>query len=365
MKRILLLLLITGLPLAAQAQDFYRSNSLAMELEKLDKPLREDFEGEETWILEKRTEHGSIECILYLGGEETDRYLRNFGIGGNLEYYSHRRGDRMVEEIFYRRDGAISEEKYYYSDGTLEAARTYSYDSRGNLLGVERMEGTGETSLDYGLREDGSLRSVSGYREGDLQSRNSRSAFGGALHMEEDISGDIRDVSYYGEEGRLVRKVRYVKGEVQFIEENEYRSDGTLSGVLISALSEGTETFRTMDSDGNPLKDETFRDGRLIMGLYYSYRNGRLYRLDTRAPGIREKQLFIYEGDFLKAEEFYVQGTLERVKKYSAADGNLYTVELYDRGEVFLVIHYSDDVKVREDHMSGGKVIRTKELRGE
>ncbi|MBN2658828.1 MAG: hypothetical protein JXR86_17370 [Spirochaetales bacterium] len=341
-------------------QEYYRSNSMAMELEILDG--NSDWSREEGWILEARTEGFSRQLILFHDRIEKNRFEKQFSPGGRLLYSSRLKGRLLQEETFYDLAGNVERENFYNEEGTLIEEKTYHYSKEGILESVEILK-AGQLPLtqNYSLRQDGSLRSVEIESSDSLLNRSSVVRFNESLYMDEQREGDVRVVRYRNQEGQLMEKVRYQAGKMILREKRNYSEAGLLSDVVVEDISSGKKNIRIMNEMELVEKEELYRNDEFQERTLFFYDSDLLVRKERRGTGFRESWFFRYEGDTLSEEDFYERGVLVYRKKYDRDDQKNYIQELYDGDELFMKVYFRKEVKIREEFISAGEVTRTRE----
>ncbi len=357
MKNLIPLFILLNLPLFAQ-QYFY-SNSLAMELSiilEIDDIEKSDTE----WILEKKTTGSRTEAVLYNFGEAQKRIVRTSVL------YSEYVEGLLREEISYRNDGQISEITSYDNQGDMTEKENYEYSSDGKLLSI-RLNSSNEeiTSLrEFSLRENGSLRMISQFDESDDKPghRESWNSYKGNLFMEERLFDSSREVVFFDENNNISTISQYAEDLLIYEEFRSYNSDGTVK-VIEKVFPETAKKYvESMDESGRILTEEYYKDSRLIYIISNTYIGATLTQTEKTGSGIEEKWIYFYKDDKNIGEDYYREGALEQKKTITDAVTDSYIVELYDRGKLFMNLIYSEDVKIREEYILNGKIIRIREL---
>jgi len=360
MKRaILLLLLLTG-SIALIPQEFYRSNSLAMELEIIEGPVVR--EKEEGWVLEVREDEGKETLILYHEGFEHSRIEREYSRKGFLTRNTQYEDGKLKEETFYNDRGLVFKEITYGESGKPLEIKNYQYseNEEPNSLTISN-SGQNESTRFLSLRSDGSLRYVETKSGEEVVGSSSVNAYNGAFYMEEQYEGAVRVLRFRNKEGQLEKTVRLLNDKVLNEESRFYRTDGSLSRVVIEDFSSERRISQLMNDLGLMTSKEVYLRDDLEERTSFYYDSDLLIRKELRGPGRRETWTYEYEGENLSIEEYYEKGTLETRKYYEGEDRQNYTMEIYDRGVLFLKAYFQKDVKIREEFISEGKVTRTRE----
>lgn len=354
MRKILILLLVTT---SICAQNYYSSNSLAMEIESIDE-FSGDFKDYGEWVLEKNETDTLIEKNLYNNGQLKRTLIEKNDRSGRTLYSSLTINGILREESLYSEKGLLEKEVFYKPDGSIDIIELYRYNESDELLGIDVQEGEEEQkSYYYSIRSDGSLRSISGNED------SSRNSYEGVLFLENLLSESRRELIFRNHKGYVEKILLYENNQLIRDEVRTYWTEEVVKEIrIVDKLSE-RETIQQMDKRGNLEEEEVYKDRKLQSGTYYFYNGEKIVRKEKKEPGIREHWLYTYEGDQLTFEEYYKKDVLIHRKVFSGTDQSTYELELIDRGEVFLIIHFEKDVKIREEYVSNGVVTKTRELR--
>lgn len=341
------------------AQQFFYSNSLAMEL-SLILEINDIKKNETEWILEKNISESRTDSVLYHFGEEQKRMVRT------SSHYSEFLEGTLREEINYRHDGLISDITFYNDLGTLTGKENYEYSSDGMLLSI-KSNGPKEDILslrEYSLREDGSLRFITLFDELDDEADHSETwnSYKGNFFMEERLYDSSREVVFFDENNNISIISQYVDDLLIYRELYSYYSDGIVK--LIEKIFPETEKkyIVTFDELGRMLKEEYYIDSKWIYTMSHSYIGTNLAQTERIGSAIEEKWIYLYRDDENIGENYYKEGVLQQKKKITDADTDSYIVELYERGELFMNLIFSENVKIREEFISEGKILRIREL---
>jgi len=355
MKLIIPLLLLFNLSLSAQ-QYFY-SNSLAMELDEIS--LIESVVMSETeWILKKTAEGNRVESVLFNFGEEKRKYLKD------TDHYSEYVDGVLSEEINYRRDGQISKIVNYNTRGLVSDISLYEYNIKGELIAISLSDESGEilSKLEYATRDDGSLRIISRYTEDDVNHRESWNGYNGSIFMEERTGLSSRELVFYNELNNIEKVQQYVDDILTFEKQYSYYPDGVEKEIKKESYISGEITIESMNVSGQIIRSEVFDKDVFLYSIKYFYSGSQLIQKEKTGLDLSEKWIFHYSDDELIGEDFYKQRTLVQKKKITDSENNAYIIELYDSGKHFMNLIYSNDQKVREEFLSGGEIVRTREL---
>lgn len=359
MNKYLLLLVFLVLPL--YAQEYYRSNSLGMELEKIKSdPIDIPTTG---WILQKTIKGLTTELVLYDQGKEDSSFIRRYNKNGVLVSSVRKKNEIMVEELFYRDDGQIQEDISYNSEGEAAEKKIYRYGDNGIPQMVEiRQNGDITSILYYSLRSDGSLRSIKTEDKLDeLSSITSFNKFRTARYMEEQQNGNVRVVRFNSDDGRLLKLIRYI-GEDSVLEETrQYRDNGSLEKDLIENFALNSYTIQTMNEYGLIVKEEIYKEDQWVEQTVFTYLSKKMVKKERKTKGFKESWIYKYSGDLLTEEEYYEKNVLESIKSYDQEKQGNYIISLYDSGRIFMKVYYVDDKKTLEEFIEDGKVTKTNE----
>ncbi|MBI9099652.1 MAG: hypothetical protein JEY91_14325 [Spirochaetaceae bacterium] len=355
MKYTIFILFLFSVSLSAQ--DYFYSNSLAMEMERIS-DIQNISKDDIEWLLEKIIEGEKVKTVLFNYGVEYQSSIRT-----PLSYSEYSEGV-LVQEIKYFVDGRISNIISYNSNGTVHRNEIYEYSEDNKLLGIKTVDGSGETeeSMEYRFREDGSLRTVFKYGDDKITHMENWNSFNNSLFMEQSIKGSLRDQRYFNEDG-LIEKVQRYNGEDFIYEEvYTYYDNGIIQTITRSDYHRGTVIVESMNIQGQMIKEDAFKKDLLLYSSTYFYTGSELTGKEKRSSNLLEKWVYYNNDDERTGEDYYRQGLLEHKKRITDSETNSYTMELYNKGSVFMRLTYEDDVKIREEFLNEGKVTRTREL---
>ncbi|MDA3811129.1 MAG: hypothetical protein PF518_12475, partial [Spirochaetaceae bacterium] len=336
---------------------------LAMELDKIEPEQFLEKEKIE-WLLKKEYEANREISTLYNNGQEFKNFIRSYNSKGFLSFYSESKNNIPEEEIDFRKDGQIQENRVFLKDGSLNFKLIYVYNENAELLQIDKKDEADNliSSIDYTLRNDGSIRSFNEYEEGNLTHGEIWNSFHGQLYMEQRQTEGKRDIVYYNEDNKVVKILQYDGENLISDEVYEYYSDGTEKLIIKTNFLKSEIIQISKNVDGLIIREEKFRSDLLLYVIRYSYSAGNLVLKEKSGSGLREKWLYTYENDQIKKEDYYKQGVLVQKKKYTDPDTNSYIIELYNNDEIFMNLIYEDDKKIREEFIEGGRIIRIKDL---
>ena len=345
------------------SQEYFYSNSLAMELDPISDLSSMEFVDIE-WVLEKNSQGNQIKSSLYHYGEIEKSYLNLYSANGYLEYSSESIGGIIREEMYFNSDGQISQLSIFGEEGSLEQIDEYQYDDNGDLKYIDTIDDKGEiiSSLNYSIREDGSLRSLWEINSRSEEHSESWNSFDGSLFMEQRIKDSDKDLVYYNEDNRIERILKFDGDELVYEEFYQYYSDGTIKQIRKSNYVNHEISLEIMDTAGQLIRENVMESDILLYTIDYKYSEQNIIKKEKVGSGIKEKWIYFYENESLVREDYYNQGVLEQKKKIIDSENNSYIIELYDKGIPFMNLIFEDDIKVREEFLSEGRVIRTREI---
>jgi antitoxin component YwqK of YwqJK toxin-antitoxin module len=338
----------------ATAARYYLSNELGMAFEEIGWYRRD----ESTFVLEVRADGGTEVRILYQDGapikrwERSDRRRRVYENGELTETELFDDKGRRVELREFDKGSLARRTEFSYAiQGQIRAT---TFDAEGNLLYTDRSM----------LFPDRSLREVRREYSGGGRSKLSLSMTGGGL-VEEEIAGNgLALIKHYDSRGRLAAQERWAEAELQEREILRYRDEEQLP---VTAVTEdfvaGRISKRAFDVEGRLEGIEVEQDGRIVEEIRYERdAEGRAVSTTRRGPlGLEQWRAAYGEDGELIREEYRRRGALERVTLHEG-EGRV-VEELYRGGELFLRVTYVDDEKIREEFLTNGVVVRTREYR--
>jgi hypothetical protein len=358
MNKLVLFFLIIGI--TVEAQDFYISNSLGMELTKIEDSESRDIE----WLLIKEKKEGRYFSTLFNWGEETKQFIREYNDRGVEIFFGEVIKGIPVEETEYSGNGSISVERFFNPEGQLIEIKNYIYRYDGKLLRIESTDGSGSAgaSRDYQIRYDGSIRSLSETDKDTLKHSEVWNAFGGALYLEQRTQNSEREMVYY-DENKLISRIEYYAGDLLVYEDRFIYSD---LNVLESISKKNFISFEFtdifMNGDGEILKEIVSLNQIFQYTVLYTYSEGNLVKKEKTGSQVKEKWLYYYENNNKTEEEYYKQGILIQKKIILSSENNNYNIQLYNNGAVFMNLVYENDVKIREEFLDKGQIIRYRDL---
>ncbi len=314
---------------SAEEWSYYRSNSLAMALEKIEEEITPQY----LFVLKVKKEGSVQEEILLKGGERVSKVLRERSgeeileteyRQGKKRRETKKRGGRLVYEWSHEPDSFPVERTYYWEGETLLG---YTETSRG-----EKRE------ISYLIDSDGRIEQVrdeeriSSYLiepEGQLREE---------LHGKSDSMQRIR----YGAEEKDELET-WTDGELKRRRSSERRDDGVF--VREKNLENGDELSLRYNNDGRLIERVEKKNGSISRERII-YTDDRVSEKHYRSALVDRRTLYYYdEKEELSMKEVFESG--ERVKKivYGREDMKIETV--YRNGKVLYRNVYKGEVLQR------------------
>ncbi len=327
MKSLVLMTLILLTRAAfAQAQVYYSSNPIGMELGVIPPA---GVSGKE-WVLAVSREGNTETRVLYEKGKENTRWVETFN------------------------GGLLTEEKTY---------------ELGNLSRVTMFQ-AGELPVRVEEYSDGSVVRIT-------MSRYS----GGALTSQQVEGGDgkllYRDEYVRGVDGRLLRVIRTYPDGKQAVTAFDY-ADGRLVNEWLGNGESGT--LYRFDTPGGAIR-ESWKGSTLVERrtttqanggsevITHNFVAGTATTLRYNAKGLLERQIetkdgkvssttdFRYEGDLLTSKIAWTSGAREETRYFYSKDGKLDRVEVSRNRRVVQVTYYTGPKSYYEDLYAEGRPV--------
>jgi hypothetical protein len=333
---------------AGQPVSWHRSDAIGLALESVP-----GFDRREPYLLRVQKD-GELETrTLYQEGRELRRWElspkleRVFEEGSLSEERSFDGAGRLAVEKSFAEGKLSQTAQYRYGLSGLAAVETYGAD--GTLLRRER----------YELGPDGGLRRVR--RESPGQPGTEELAMicaDGRLFEERLAGGGRRLVNRFGAEDRVVSGETWQERELLETLEQAYAGklpssmERTVGGVRTVTRYDaaGREASRRASSDGKVVEEWTFR---------YDAKGNRVLAVRVDERGTEQWSYQHDEAGGLQREEYRLRGLLQKVVRYTEGGR---VEELYRAGLPFLLVTWRGGVKVREEFLEGGRVVRTREF---
>ena len=345
------------------AQEYFYSNSLAMEFERI---IENDLLNLEDipWVIKSEQSGNERKITLYKDGIENKILINKYNDFGTLSFMTELMDGKTIEETDFKRNGQIEQYRSYDSEGLISERYFYIYNNHNELEKVEITNDLGEliSFIEYYIRADGSIRSVYEYNDSELVHSEVWNSYDGSLFMENSSSDSSRDLVFYNNQNQKIKVQQYSGDDVIYEENYEYHGDGTIKSIDKMNYTIPETTSINMNLSGLIIRETLYRNDLLIYTITFDYSNTRLIQKEKYGTGIRGKWIYNYKDDKMISEEYYNQGILEQKKIITDSDNNNYIIELYHNNEAFMNVFYTDNVKTREEFLEKGRIIRVRDL---
>jgi hypothetical protein len=328
---------------------WYRSDAIGLALEPL-----AGFRREEPWLLRvERSGEREIRTLLNEGKEtkrwELTPWLERVFTGGSLtEERSYDASGRLAAENSYTAGQLDETARFSYGPAGLSTVETYGPD--GELRRRER----------YELGPGGELRRVRRDSPGSPGSEELALMAAADRLVEERLRGGGRSlVSRYDREGRVSSQETWKGRELLESVEQLYAAGSTGGRLPVSTERTvgGTRTLTLYDAQGRESSRRVSRGGKTLEEWSFRYDGAghRVLAARVDAHGIEQWSYFYDPDGGLQREEWRSRGQLSKIVRYMEGGR---VEELYRAGLPFLVVTYRGGVKVLEEFLEGGQVVR-------
>ena len=341
---------------------YYQSNDIGMKLKEINEADISTYEY--ILIIDKRSDQEKRnlylenelikrwELSLYNNKNVREERVFNKEVLESLRYFD-RRG-RLIEEHLYS-DNLFTQKTMYIYGENQELFQTKTFNNTGALIYYEK----------YDFNRLGMIRKVKRiWSDGRIQV--SSFIYGKGRLVEEVFSTkNEMTISRYDDSGKLLiievwKKEDNIRNTHFF-----YKKDGSLESSLENNLAGGFETEKKYNTEERLSKEIITKSNKTISETTYFYDDeGRKIKMNKVSDKGLEEWAFYYdsEGD-LDREEYYQRGILEKRTVYT--NDNSYYEELFRYGELLIRVFYEDDVKIKEEFLENGKVIKVKTAENE
>jgi hypothetical protein len=340
-------LLLAPPGLLGQPAGYYRSDSIGLALEPLP-----GFSAREDYLLRVQRE-GDLETrTLYRSGRELRRWERTpsrekvFEKGVLSEEREYDPAGRLL--VDRELDGGKLRQVSQYRYGASGLAAVETYDGEGRLLARER----------YELGPCGELRRVRQEAPGSSTQEAALIGPSGRLYEERLLGGGRLLVNRYGPDGLLVSQE--IRQGRELLETLAFTYSGSVP-LSSERTAAGARTLTQYDAAGREASRRVSRNGETVEEWSFRYdSDGNRVQANRLAELGPEQWSYAYgPGGVLQREEYRVRGRLQKVVRYQEEGSKV--EELYRSGEPFLVVTWRDGVKVLEEFIEGGQVVRRRE----
>lgn len=338
-------LLLSSFFLYGGGKEFYRSNELAMTLEKIN-PVETALH---VYVVTLEQKEGQKEKVLLYKGEIKESEVSYFAgrVLVKKDFFSK---SEKQKTIFYDSTEKIRE-IWYYQDGLMEKKEIYkyiskvlkeiaTYDVKGNLI----------KNIIYERDDKGRLQRVDFLQE--EKNRQSGYVYSGEeiiAERHEEI-GEREDEFYYDSFGRKKKIVSFISSrkveEISFT----YPSDNKIIKEIINY--ENSKKIKEILIGNLLVEKTTSKDGLFFELLRFEYdENNNIIVKNRRTSGMRESWEYHYNNkDTLVEEVYMVNESIQKVIQYGEEDKR--TEILYRKGNPFLEVIYKDNEKIGEHFLS-------------
>ncbi len=358
LRAALLLAVLAGGPAAFGLQaGWYRSDAIGLALA----PLAEARSGE-PYLLRVEQRGGLEVRTLYADGKVSRRWELSPG----LERVYDAKGS-LTEERSYDGAGRLTTEKSF-AEGQPSETKQYHYGLSG-LSSVESYGPDGELRARerYELGPDGELRRVRRESPGQSGAEELALVTAGERIYEERLKGGGRSlVSRYDPEGRVSSQETWRERELVESLDLAYSAStaGSAAGRLplsTERMVGGTRTQTLFDAQGREFSRRVSRGGKTLEEWTFRYdaAGNRVLAVRVDEHGTEQWSYLYDAAGNLQREEWRERGQLVKVVRY-VEEGRV--EELYRAGLPFLVVTYRGGVKVLEEFLEGGQVVRRRQF---
>ncbi len=361
---------LAGGPAAFGLQDgWYRSDAIGLALE----PLAGAPSGV-PYLLQVEHRGGLEVRTLFADG----KVARRWELSQGLERVYDAKGS-LAEERSYDSAGRITVEKTF-TEGKLSETAQYRYGLFG-LASVEFHGPDGELRARerYELGPDGELRRVRRESPDPAGAEELALVTAGNRIYEERLQGGGRSlVSRYDPQGRVSSQETWRDRELVESLALSYAASGGPAGpasppssgsgsaegrlpLSTERMAGGTRTVTLFDAQGREIARQLSRAGKTVeeWSFRYDAAGNRVLAVRVGEHGTEQWSYLYDAAGSLQREEWRERGQLVKVVRY--VEGGR-VEELYRAGLPFLVVTYRGGVKVLEEFLEGGQVVRRRQF---
>jgi hypothetical protein len=241
--------------------------------------------------------------------------------------------DGVVQSMtaFYRSDGRLMAREEKDADGNLISRVEYAYDESGNPRAI--FIGTSHVETDIRVNADKSV-----WRHGS-----------GA--------GDEWRITELDDSGRPVSRVSLDSGSIAETLEWKRDDDGDLREEIRRV---GDDVHRSLyDSSGRLIEETTTRSGTIVLLRAYTWSGNDLKKVEERGEGRIVVREMDWRGGRMIRETRTVDGVLSNETVWENEDDRVET--LFRDGQPVIRVYWSDQVRIREEFLKEGEVVRVRE----
>jgi YD repeat-containing protein len=339
-----------GPPPSVRSAHYYVSNALGSPLEEIGWYRQDEFSYvlivERSGQLEtRRLVHEAKELRRW---ERTPTEEREFVEG------------KLSEQLLFDALGRVEEERQFDA-GVLQSRRVLHYGAAG-VSWAEVFDGEGRLIFEdhFLLSSRGELLRVDRQTPEGAQQELALGGRGGRIYEERYAADGQAWVNRYDDSGRLISRELWQDGVAVERQSLEYGEKG-LKAVQKTDVPSGRTEREEYDEAGRLAGTVVEEKGRQVQETRFSRdEQGRVVEKLSRGGAGLEQWLYSYAADGHLEQEVYKQRGSVRQVTYYATDGTR-EEDLYKDGEVVLRVQFRGGLKLREETLQGGKVVRAKE----
>lgn len=247
-------------------------------------------------------------------------------------------GDRQSSAIFYRRNGLLIAREELDSDGTVFSRVEYAYDKDGNPRAIYIGADENPTAMNYvethtRVSADGSINRHSSGSEGDWRVTDLNTS-GKPLSRTTLQSGAVVEESQWirNEDGSLREEVHQIGNEVQ---------------------------RKRFDTAGRLLEETLTRNESVILMRMYTWSGDNLVRVEEIGEGRTVVREMKWSGERIVNELRKVDGIPVSQTVWKSPEERVET--LFRDGEAIIRVFWLDDIRVKEEFLRDGQIVRVRE----
>ena len=327
-----------------QSQEFYRSNSIGMALEKISSIRSDEIE----YILKVEKKDGIVSRILYKDSIVIKRQL--------LQYNSE--GDIVKETVTEDNKKTVTEfrnkkafEELHYTDNILKERRRYLYSSDGKIISEEKYSSDGLliSKRTYDNLKDGRAAAVINTFTEDNKDIISNYSFTGP-DIRSEWQGDSKgsgEFTYY-KDGKIQYSENWQESKKISRTDYFYNKESDLVRTEENFLSGGKTLINKYDERRRIVSETEKKGSNTVKTVYNTYSSDNLIKKISKTGDDTEKYIYEYSGDNLVKELYYFNGSLRKKTVYEEGEGNYYE-DLYSENIKYMRIYYRDNEKVKTE----------------
>lgn len=246
--------------------------------------------------------------------------------------------------------------RWLYKDGVAQSVTAF-YRSEGRLIAREEKDSDGNliSRVEYAYDKSGNPRAIfidTSHVETDLRVNADKTVWRHGSGASEDWH-----ITEFDDSGLPVSRVSLESGNKT--ETLEWKRDE--QGDLREEIKQvGDDVHRSLyDSDGRLVEETTTRSGTLVLLRAYTWSGDDLERVEERGEG----RIVVREMDWSRGrlirETRTVDGVLSNETEWENEKDHVET--LFRDGQPVIRVYWSDEVRIREEFLKDGEVVRVRE----